>query len=145
MNRVISSDRILPFKASRYSLAISPRTPASVSSAILLRGDSTSAFGFWFNDIRPAHWGCEATITQFVTAGECLVLSDGATVISAALTHEVTSLTPLDPVTPLLMVKSIKRRLRPRAHAENSRAFFCGKTRTRQRAGKSSAVNACDP
>ena len=44
INRVISSDRIRPFNPSRYSLAISPRTPASVSRAILLRGGSTSAF-----------------------------------------------------------------------------------------------------
>ena len=34
-----------------------PRTPASVSSAIALRGGSTSAFGFWVNDIQPVHWG----------------------------------------------------------------------------------------
>jgi len=31
---------------------------------------STSAFGFWVNDIRPVHWG-ESSIPQFVLTGEC--------------------------------------------------------------------------
>ena len=56
-NRVISSDRILPFNPSRYRRAISPRTPASVSRAIALRGDRTSAFGWCDNDMSPVHWG----------------------------------------------------------------------------------------
>ena len=39
----------LPVQPKTIKPAISLRTPASVSSAIALRGDRTSAFGWWVN------------------------------------------------------------------------------------------------